>query len=393
LVEEKSTISVTNQSKSRPPPLKLEQSQPILIHPAHRADQEASRASLLKTMFTSLIPRSPTKDKLDPNVNGKKKSSMESDNRSSFHSTSTSSRNNASPGKGSSVRSISSSNEAPSPVTHTPTKTKRISSMQDLFGASESNENGSSDQNPTTTTPSKAAKLLGLSDHTYSPSKATRILGTGLTGDEDFLHNNRVARRLSSREFLTGQGSPSKRMVRILEGAAAKFKDNRRSLTMTDELEPNHNAGTNAPAYGHNSKIPMPNLQIAKPKHAPQEGVTPQRTIQERSSSLKYMDNSVPPTPPEKDTIYKNMVPSRQNSTKPHVKSVFQNNEEMMESNNSETPIIKGYESTLRANLITKPSINSFSGLIEMDTTKLIRQSMPKNENLSSQVRSSVSQQ
>jgi hypothetical protein len=85
-----------------------------------------------------------------------------------------------------------------------------------------------------------------------------------------------------------------------------------------------------------------------------------------RTPSLKYMDgNTIPPTPPDKDTIYRLNRPKSELSIRPHVSTLFSNNTSGVQQGKKQVPIVRGESGSLKANLVRKPSIYSMSGVIE----------------------------
>lgn len=269
----------------------------------------------------NIIPRSPTKDRLDT----KSANPVEYD------------RN----GDRKHLSNNTNSDEDTTPSTPSKTDSDRPTSKHSLLETPSRRKGQTKATESSNTTPSKAAKLLGLSDDQYTPSKATRLLGSGLEGDEEFL-KKRGGHRLSSGEFF--HPSPSRRMARILEGAAAPFTKSRNSVDLSDLPEQRHDMNPN-------SSDNQPKANIAKVLRTP---------------SLKYMDNnSIPPTPPDKDTIYR-MSRSGSNNSRTHVQEVFKGDSAATATNNK--PVYKGEKSSLKANLMPKPSIHSMSGVIESNS-------------------------
>jgi hypothetical protein len=326
------------ERKARPSALKLTDPPETLGHPAFRGNVRPSAGTFLNFMY-NFLPRSPTKDTFDPQkttINDSKEKRMkqvERENKTRH-----------------SIASIPEEKETS--TEYSPVKTDEYISGLDtpLARNSKAPESDKLD-----TTPSKAAKLLGLTDSETTPSKATRILGTGLECDEELLRPA-VHRRVTS-----GEGShptPSRRMARIIEGAAARLNKVRNSVEYSDSAD-------EMMGYKESNGTEQKNPEM---EEAPKPKLS-------RVSSLKYMDNnSIPPTPPDKDTIYGQVRLKGDVAGRPHIKNLFKGNVQTAEREIPSSPLVREQKGSLRVNLVSKPSIYSISGVIEEDTMRGHRQ-------------------
>lgn len=302
------------------PPSSIAVSVDHSLHPLQRTDSDQGYPSRFLSFVHNIIPRSPTKDRLDATLS------------ESYGYTRTENERR---------QSVNTIDEETSPSTPSRTDSDRPTSKQleSLIETPSQRKAQTKVTESPNTTPSKAAKLLGLSDDQYTPSKATRILGSGLEGDEE-MPKRQLRHRMSSGEFLPY--SPSRRMARIIEGAAAKFSRHRNSVDLSDLREEKYDPDND----GHLSKPIVSKIL--------------------RTPSLKYMDNnSIPPTPPDKDTIYRLSRSESTKQPKVNLQEVFKGDSA---PNTDNKPVYKGEKASLKASLVPKPSIYSMSGVIESNS-------------------------
>jgi hypothetical protein len=323
-------------SKNKPPPIET--------HPAYRGDADAHGSRFMNFVY-NFLPRSPTKDKFE--VIG---STQPQDNKQ-IGSKPPSEVTSAANPPGSSIYASSTDQEISS---HGPISRSETPPLPESRAA----------DSGLNTTPSKAAKVLGLGDVQLAPSKATRILGPGLEGDEELAKVRGGGRRLSSGEFLNA--SPSRRVARLIEGAASKLSRTRESVELSDVQDVKTEQ----------------EIQISSSaKHKDDVDTTP-KPHAFRTSSLKYMDDDlVPPTPPDKDTIYGGVRVKSDQQDRPHIRSLFTTTEQKHDNNVTQIPIIKGEKGSLKANLVSMPSIYSLSGVLEESTMRGTRTTMEVDHN------------
>src|SRR6201996_3262889 len=267
------------------PTLKLASEAIRMVHPAFRSDAE-NQGSRLKNFVHNLMPRSPTKESFDMSILDEKLKSVKAEGRPRL--------------------SLITWIEKQSPATPSPRDDAGGSTTSLTAENTSSGDSAIIETESLNPTPSKAAKLLGLAGISSNPSKATRILGHGREG-EDELSKRRVGARLSLGEHRNS--SPSGRVARLIEGAAARLSKVRDPLD-SSEVQDDMNSHKNSES-GHEDETE--NNQTTKPPEL-------------RTPSLKYMDgNTIPPTPPDKDTIYRENQTRSELSMRPHVNTLFGN--------------------------------------------------------------------
>jgi hypothetical protein len=318
------------ESRNAKPSLKLASESDKMVHPAFRSEAE-THGSRLKTFVHNLMPRSPTKETFEMSILDDKLKPIKA-------------------AEGKPRLSLITWMDKQSPLSASP-RDELAGSLSSLMAENWSGSEGGAlgECESRAITPSKAARVLGMSDGFATPNKVTRILGHGLEG-EDELPKKRLGKRLSSGELRTA--SPSGRVARLIEGAAARLSKVRDTWDFS-EIEEDV-AGHKGSENGNEADTDI--YQTQRPRAF-------------RSSSLKYMDNNtVPPTPPDKDTIYRGIRPKSEQAMKPHIGTVFRSNTQIGQQYDR-APIVRGEKGSRRANLVSKASIYSMSGIIEGKST------------------------
>jgi predicted nucleic acid-binding Zn-ribbon protein len=214
---------------------------------------------------------------------------------------------------------------------------------------------GLDDGSVPTDTPSKAIKMLGLSEGSRKTSKAERVLGA------QFIHN------ASSKEVYHIQG-------RINDDTPKRSHPYDEPSPSTDD-----EATPQAVAINRARKIAYNELCNANNKVDKGYVMTPSGLLH-RSKSLRYMDNEGPPTPPEKDSLKiaqhvdTDMQISSSFSNKPRFVKMFDN--PGSRTKRRETNILAvgpGQSQHHDVSLVHQSSIYSLHGIVEGENVDFSR--------------------
>jgi hypothetical protein len=179
-------------------------------------------------------------------------------------------------------------------------------------------ESGTHSRQVSRDTPQKALQLLGLSRENIHPSKAARVLGAesvnmsnfGNDKYEDPLSSDSIFDPLSGGQIgsYTAGNQMSGEEKRTFDSSSSKLRVPK-PISMDSTSSQRLATGSSPVSKTLGTMASKPNTLITTPVTDPALKAKQRLgifggTALERKQSLKYLDDSTPPTPPEKDTLY-----------------------------------------------------------------------------------------